>query len=655
MNFVPSIVPRMLSVAAIIAATTLFPQAAMAQRTTENVTTQSSDAFGRTVGTEKSGLYSSDDVRGFDPVEAGNVRLEGLYFDLVDKISFRLIQGNTIRVGPAALGFPFPAPTGLVDYALNKPGDSASYSATLEAGGSSIRGYGATFEVKQPLEGERLGLAGGFGWRNTITAEGSHYDYESAGALLAFRPQKDVEALLFGGGLFVHGDNARPTLYLSGASGPPEMKRGMYLAQDWTERNADTWQVGGMIGAPVAGLRLQAGLVWSEKDTHSTFSDILTGVTPDGMAAGHRIVANLGDRDASLSGEVRVSRQWVSSGLNHRLVASLRGRSRDRRLGGSAAFDLGPTSLFERVTYPEPDVGARIGPKTKDATRQMSFGLSYSLISSGGLVLDAGASVSSYKKSIDYPQAELVDPVVKDRPVTWNVGAAYRVLPGVSIYGGGASGQEEAPIAPDNAVNRSEVPPAIITRQIEGGAKFELGRKLNLVTGVFSITKPYIALDSAFRFRDLGTLKNKGIEVSLAGSLAPGLTLVAGSMFLDPKVSGEAVTAGLVGERPVGQVRRRSVLNLDWRAQGGTGPLSLDMALESLSGRAGNSANLLKAPPREVLNLGGRYRFAIAKSTWLVRAQILNVFNKYGWNVSTSGGWSYIPQRSLSVQLVADM
>ena len=61
-----------------VAVVALVPHAAWAQRAHENVATQSGDAFGRSVGQDRSGLYSSDDVRGFNPVDAGNVRLEGL-------------------------------------------------------------------------------------------------------------------------------------------------------------------------------------------------------------------------------------------------------------------------------------------------------------------------------------------------------------------------------------------------------------------------------------------------------------------------------------------------------------------------------------------------------------------------------------------------
>ena len=42
------------------AALVALPGAALAQRASDNVTTQSSDAFGRSVGNEKSGLYTTD-------------------------------------------------------------------------------------------------------------------------------------------------------------------------------------------------------------------------------------------------------------------------------------------------------------------------------------------------------------------------------------------------------------------------------------------------------------------------------------------------------------------------------------------------------------------------------------------------------------------
>ncbi|MDZ4373466.1 MAG: TonB-dependent receptor, partial [Phenylobacterium sp.] len=95
-----------------------FGSAAYAQRADENAVKAAEDAFGTSVGAERIGLYSDSDARGFSPIAAGNIRIEGLYIDNPVGFTSRLAAGSTLRVGIAAQGYPFPAPTGLADYAL---------------------------------------------------------------------------------------------------------------------------------------------------------------------------------------------------------------------------------------------------------------------------------------------------------------------------------------------------------------------------------------------------------------------------------------------------------------------------------------------------------------------------------------------------------
>src|SRR3569833_439307 len=102
---------------------------AHAQRADENVITSAEDAFGTTVGLESIGLYDPTAVRGFSPTVAGNIRIEGLYFDQQAPVSNRLRSQSDIRVGSAALGYPFPAPTGIVDVTLRPSGEIPIVSA----------------------------------------------------------------------------------------------------------------------------------------------------------------------------------------------------------------------------------------------------------------------------------------------------------------------------------------------------------------------------------------------------------------------------------------------------------------------------------------------------------------------------------------------
>lgn len=53
--------------------------------------------------------------------------------------------------------------------------------------------------------------------------------------------------------------------------------------------------------------------------------------------------------------------------------------------------------------------------------------------------------------------------------------------------------------------------------------------------------------------------------MSLSGALTPRLDIVAGAVLLQSRVTGEGVTLGRVGPRPVGIPARSIQLNLGWR------------------------------------------------------------------------------------------
>ena len=70
-----------------------------------------------------------------------------------------------------------------------------------------------------------------------------------------------------------------------------------------------------------------------------------------------------------------------------------------------------------------------------------------------------------------------------------------------------------------------------------------------------------------------------------------------------------------------------------------------------LSARVGNASNRLLAPPRETLDIGLRYRFSIGRVQSLLRAQLANVFNDYGWQVSPNGAFQYSTSRRVLAEL----
>ena len=91
---------------------------ALAQSTEES---SSDDAFGRLVGTELIGLYSASQVRGFSLENAGNFRVEDIYYAKAAPVNYIIRASTVTRIGVNALRYDFPAPSGVVDINLLNP------------------------------------------------------------------------------------------------------------------------------------------------------------------------------------------------------------------------------------------------------------------------------------------------------------------------------------------------------------------------------------------------------------------------------------------------------------------------------------------------------------------------------------------------------
>ncbi len=153
----------------------------------------------------------------------------------------------------------------------------------------------------------------------------------------------------------------------------------------------------------------------------------------------------------------------------------------------------------------------------------------------------------------------------KDSPWLYNGTLALHLTDKLVAYAGYTKGLEESGVAPANAVNRNSAPPALRTSQRDAGLRYAILPRLSLVAGVFDVRKPYFNLDQELVYRNLGTVRHRGVELSLAGQPIEGLSVVAGAVFLDAEVSGEAVDLGSIGPKPVGTTSRIIRLNLDYR------------------------------------------------------------------------------------------
>jgi iron complex outermembrane recepter protein len=114
---------------------TYVSQALSQQRAQDNAVTSAEDAFGTSIGLQNVGLYSQSDARGFDPQQAGNLRIEGLYFDQQTyATSPCMVRETAMRIGIAAQAYSFPSPTGIADFSLRTPADNPTFSGLVSRG-----------------------------------------------------------------------------------------------------------------------------------------------------------------------------------------------------------------------------------------------------------------------------------------------------------------------------------------------------------------------------------------------------------------------------------------------------------------------------------------------------------------------------------------
>lgn len=628
-----------------LAAGLACPAIGLAQSVDDNVVADASDAFGQSVGNERIGLYSADDVRGFSPVDAGNTRIQGLYFAPVDRLPNGLAQGSSVRVGIAAQGYSFPAPTGIVDYNLAVNGEGERTLLVLERAqfGSLL----ANLDTRLQLA-ENLRAHAGVIVRRQNRHEGGNFKAYTLSGGMEWRSSGGASLTGFYGFTRTYDDEAAPSIFPGGNYLPPQIARREMIGQSWSKRDNSQEIYGGIAKLPLAQWELEAGLFRAERRVDSNFTDLFGQMRPDGTTPDRVMVVDVDNRDRAISGEVKLVRTFGSPALAHRVTASLRGKRVNRVFGGAQRISLGESSLWFADERPVPAFA--FGPDDTDEVELATLGLGYSIVRPGRFSVDLALASSRYSKSLLL--AAVGTPVfTHDKPLTGSLTATLDLSGSLTVYGGHVRGFEEVGAAPANAANRGSAPPAIGTQQSDLGLRYRVLPGLNLVAGVFSISKPYYNLDNTSIYRRLGSSSSRGLEISLAGTLRPGLTIVAGTVLLDAKVSGDLVASGAIGSRPVGSVRRRSTINLDWRPGNGASPLSFDLRLESFSKRVGNASNLLMAPARETIDIGLRYRFDLGRAKALARIQIANLLDDYGWQVSANGAFQYSHGRRVLAEL----
>jgi iron complex outermembrane receptor protein len=603
------------------------PGVGLAQRADENAVTAAQDAFGTSIGFQTVGLYSANEARGFSPQQAGNLRIEGLYFDQQTWVtSDCMVRETTMRVGIAAQSYSFPAPTGIADLNLRTPGDKTLVSAVLTRG--PFDAAAADLEAQIPLT-DTVGVDLCTGYRKDFDVDIFRESHAAVfGTTFRWRPTPGTEIIPFWSYV---GGGARqivPVVYTDGTVPLPLFRTQDLGTQDWTTWGWHQTTFGAVVKSALGDLwALAAGLFHSLERDPIGYDPYLTLLTPQ-TADSVMDVAPAFTAE-STSGELRLSRAFTHGDHQQQLLFAVRGRSVNREFGGDSITDFGTIALTSQARFARPVLA--FGPASSDNTRQLDLGLTFEERWQGVGSFAVGLLNDHYRRTVLMPSGT----VDTDRTSPWLLNLRLATNPGRTLifYGSFVQGLEDSALAPVSANNRNEPPPATRTWQVDGGIRWAPSTKLQLIVGAFDIHKPYFNVDADNVYTQLGRLQYRGLETSLSYNDG-GLTVLAGGVYLQPRVERVIPEPGATGNVPLGPVPLTLTTNVDY-APARWGPWAASLQGNRFSSRVATADNSIYLPAFSTLAAGVRYHWTLRSRPWTVRLDGFNLTDARGLHVSS--------------------
>ena len=612
---------------AIIAASAIAACPAHAQTVDaadERAVEHAPDAFGIRIGVEQIGLYNETQVRGFNLQDAGNYRIDDVYFAKSGGIVDTVLSGVVTHVGYNALDADFAAPSGVVEYRLRSPFDASRVHAEV-----MLRDYGGhSYDLRLAQTSADGRLAGLVGAQALLgkSSSGLSPKYYRFGAVTEWRPAEGARVTGFAS-LNIFDLEGFYGVSASAAALPPKMKHPRRYVTSWSDHDGTDLNLG-VIGSARLGTAfdMTGSLIYSRLDLdRADFTQLV--VDEDGVGRATAFSNRPRDNEtwsASLGGSWRVAPA-------HRLYVELRGRQTRNRFAPGASVDLGPFDLDEGIApSPAPDLPPL--PTTLDAIDQVSGAFGYEA-TMGRLRLKGGIQKTWHRREITAPIRPLES--ATQRPWLYDASIAFAVAPDWTLFASATRGLEESGAAPDNAANRNDVLPPAISTQQELGFRGRLTDGLTLIGSLFAIEKAAPGFDANNIFGLFGELRHRGAELSLVGDISPHLRIVSGAVYLDARRSGEPVETGAWSKEAVGLPRFQAMTGLTYTVPTVEG-LSFDGQFNHSSSRRVSSRSELRTPSLTTVDVGLRQAFDIGQARMAVRARVTNLFGADSWVAARS-------------------
>lgn len=249
--------------------------------------------------------------------------------------------------------------------------------------------------------------------------------------------------------------------------------------------------------------------------------------------------------------------------------------------------------------------------------------------------------------------------VYDDSRLTPSASLLFKPRTDVTLYASYIEGLEKGGVAQESPIyvissktyaltNPNAIMPALISKQIELGAKAEVAQML-LTAALFEIDKglQYYDITSvpgqATYVQD-GRQVHTGVEFTATGRVATGLTLVGGLTLLDPEIRKNASNPALEGKRPTNVADTLAKVYVEYTVPGVTG-LTLTGGVYYTGKQAVDNLNTDYVPDFATADIGARYVTRVSQMPLTLRLAITNVTDKSYWLTPNALG----PARSVAV------
>ena len=239
-----------------------------------------------------------------------------------------------------------------------------------------------------------------------------------------------------------------------------------------------------------------------------------------------------------------------------------------------------------------------------------------------------------------------------DSATTPLVGVVVKPWEDVSLYYNYVEGLSKGDIAPGTAANSGETFAPYESKQHEIGVKYEHGTFMTTLA-LFQIEKPSGEIGAGNVFSVQAEQRNRGVELSMFGEVAPGTRLMGGVTLLDGELT-DSATAANRGNKPVGVPDVQANLWAEWDTPWIEGFTLTGGAIYTDSQYV-NQANTQELDSWTRIDAGARYATKIEGRPTTFRATVQNVFDREYWSgVASYGAFSPGYPRTLQLSATVD-